>query len=364
MRFKDRVLRSFAFCLAPAAGLLLTACHTAKAPPAETQARPSNPPSLPTVAISPEYVDPKKTADQRWEELSYTGPDGIELASGQAGPNFVAVDERFVYWTNFEDDAVVKVEKNGSGQATVIHRNDRGTNKFITVDRTAVYWGGTSLYKQAKATGATKRFDFTSRLVFNVIPAGQRIYWLNNAGEDVELRSMKSDGSEVRALGSAETQDFKLAIDGSSAFKGSFVRNAEDEGHIDVVSLSDGTSTPFAKTRFLWGIAVDRTSVYWLEGRAIGALKKKPKKGGETVTLAEGIVAPQSLTSDESSLYFTELGAGSGRGAIVKVSKAGGDAKRLAEHQVVPQGLTVDEEFVYWVNYGPTKKGTVRKIKK
>jgi hypothetical protein len=365
MMFTDRSIRSLAGRLAPAAWLVLAACHTAKAPPAATQARPSKAPSLPTVAISPEYVDPKKTTDQRWDELSYPGPGGIELASGQAGPNFVAVDDRFVYWTNFEDDAVVKIEKNGSGQATVIHRNDPGTNKFITVDRTAVYWGGTSLYKQAKATGTTKRFDVTSRLVFNVIPADQRIYWLDNGGEDVELRSMKSDGSGVRAVGSPEPQDFKIAIDGSSAFKGSFVRNAEDEGQIDVVSLSDGTSTPFAKTRYLWGIAVDRTSVYWLEGRAIGALKKKPRNGrGEAVTLIEGIAAPQSLASDESSLYFTELGAGSGRGAIVKVSKVGGDAKRLAEHQVVPQGLTVDEEFVYWVNYGPTKNGTVRKIKK
>jgi hypothetical protein len=368
MRLADRLVRSFSGWLASATWLALTACHTAKTPPAETQATAVKGPSLPAIGISTAYVDPKKTADQRWDTLRDPGPDGTELAKGQAGPNSVAVDDRFVYWTNFEDDAIVKTRKDGSGEPTVIHRNDTGSNKFITVDRTAVYWGGTSLYKQVKATGKTERFGSgKSLLVYNVIPAGQHVYWVDGGKEQVQLRSMKANGTDARAIGSAETQDFMLAIDGETAFKGSFRPNADDEGQIDVVSLTGGPSSSFAKTRYLWGIAVDRKFVYWLEGRSMGAVKKKPRTGGgEAVTLSEGlrIFAPQSLASDGNSLYFTALGVGSGQGAIGKVSKAGGDAKWIAEHQVVPQALAVDEESVYWVNFGPTKNGTVRKIKK
>jgi hypothetical protein len=368
MRFVDRLVRSLSFWLAPAAWLALTACHTAKVPPEETQARPSKELSLPAAVIPADYVDPAKISKVRPEAPHEGGPDGTELAKGQAGPNSVAVDDRFVYWTNFEDDAIVKTRKDGSGEPTVIHRNDPGSNKFITVDRSAVYWGGTSLYKQVKATGKTERFGSgSSLLVYNVIPAGQHVYWVDGGKEQVQLRSMKSNGTDARAIGSAETQDFMLAIDGETAFKGSFRPNADDEGQIDVVSLTGGPSSSFAKTRYLWGLAVDRKFVYWLEGRSMGAVKKKPRTGdGEAVTLSEGmrIFAPQSLASDENSLYFTALGAGSGQGAIGKVSKAGGDAKWLAEHQVVPQGLIVDDAFVYWVNFGPTKNGTVRKIRK
>src|SRR5688572_22540282 len=137
VKFADRLVRSPFDWLALAAWLAFTACRTQSAPLADTQTLPPKEPSLPAAVVPAEYVDPEKVSDSRWETQRHPGPDGTELANGQAGPGFVAVDDRFVYWTNFEDDAVVKVEKDGSGAPKVIHRNDRGTNKFITVDRAA-----------------------------------------------------------------------------------------------------------------------------------------------------------------------------------------------------------------------------------
>lgn len=364
----NRVVHSLRGLLAPAACLaLVAACRFEGAPPPAIKTRLPSEPSLPEAVIPAAYIDARAARAIGQESPVETGPDGTELANGQAGPGFIAVDDHFAYWTNFEDDSVLKVEKDGSGRPTAIGHNDRGTNKHITADQTAVYWGGTSLYRQVKATGATKRFRFDSLLVYNVVPVGKRIYWVDGGREEVQLRSMKLDGTDVRAIGSAEPQDFMIAIDGSSAFKGSFTLDAEDEGRIDVIPLAGGPATPFANTRHLWGIALDPKFVYWLEGRTLGAIKKKARTGkGDAVTLTEGfrIAAPQSLTSDASSLYWTQLGAGSGQGAIGKVSKAGGDAKWLAERQVVPQAITVDEGYAYWVNFGPTRNGTVRRVRK
>jgi hypothetical protein len=292
--------------------------------------------------------------------------EGIELANHQAGPEFIAVDDRFVYWTNFQDDGVMKIAKDGAGLPIEISRNDRGENKGIAVDDTAVYWGGTSLYKQVKSTGDIQRFNFNSTLVYNLLPIGGRIYWIDDGKSSIQLKSMKSDGTDVQAIGPAETQAFSLVRDGSSGFIGRFKLDADDVGQIDTIPLGGGSPSLFARTRFIWKIATDAHFVYWMEGKTVGAIKKKPKTGGDEIMLTQGIdiARPQSLAADDSSLYWTELGAGPGQGAVGKVSKAGGDAHLIATHQIVPQAIAVDGEFAYWVNFGPTNNGTIRKIRK
>jgi hypothetical protein len=294
-------------------------------------------------------------------------PDGIELAGHQAGPEFIAVDDHFVYWTNFEDDAVLKIAKDGSGTPIEVSRNDRGENKAIAVDDKALYWGGTSLYQQPKSTGLTRRFNSGSKMIYNLVPSGGRIFWANADATNVQLKSMKSGGTDVRDIGPAVSQDFTFATDGSTAFVGRFDVNADDAGQIEMIRIGGGSPSPFAKTRFVWRITFDSHFVYWLEGRTLGAIMKKDRRGvGHAVALTNGvvIVRPQSFVADANSLYWTDLGTGNGEGVVGKVSKAGGDGHAIARHQIVPQGLAVDDGFVYWVNFGPTKNGTIRKTPK
>jgi hypothetical protein len=294
-------------------------------------------------------------------------PDGVELADGQAGPEFIAVDDRFVYWTNFEEDGVFKIGKDGAGPPIVIGRNDRGDNKSIAVDETAVYWGGTSLHKQVKSTSSIQQFNFTSILVARLTMSGGRLYWIDDGKSDVQLKSMKADGTDMRLIGAAEKQDFTFAIDGASAFIGRFRLDKDDEGEIDVAPLAGGTPSVFAKTKFVRTILTDDRFVYWLEGRSLGVIKKKSKTGiGAPIVLTAGlqVFGPQSLAADTTSLYWTELGVDAAHGAVGRVSKAGGDARLIAKNQIIPQGIAVDDTCIYWVNYGPTKSGTIRKISK
>lgn len=322
------------------------------------------PPSAP-LPTAPATTAPDGGASAAWVQPELA-PDGIELANGQAGPSFIAIDDQFVYWTNFQDDGVLKIDKRSGGKPVVVARTDHGDNKDIAVDDTAVYWGGASLHQQLKATGAIRVLG-TSTMIYNLVPLSGRIYWADGGQTTIQARSLKADGTDPRAVGPADTKDFTFAIDEAAAYVGRLDLEADDEGRIDVVRTTGGAPAPFAKTRFIWKVALDEEFVYWLEGRTTGAIKKKARSGDAAeLTLTEGVPirGPQSLVADGDALYWTELGVTAGQGAVGKVGKAGGDAHLVAKNQVVPQDLAVDDAFVYWVNFGPTKNGTVRKAAK
>jgi hypothetical protein len=317
-------------------------------------------------AAAPEDKAATKLGSDRGSAETTGSAEGIELANHQAGPEFIAVDDRFVYWSNFEDDKVQKVSKDGSGHPREVGRSDPGENKSLAVDASGVYWGGRSLHARLASSEMARHFDVNSTLAYNVNLVGERVYWVDYA-RDVQLKSMRRDGTDIRAIGQADKRDFIVATDGRFAFIGRFEPDADDAGRIEVVPIGGGASTVFATTRFLWKIVLDDDFVYWLEGRNSGEIRKQSRKtAGPSVSLTKGftIARPQSLSADQKALYWTELGTGTGQGAIGRVSKSGVDARHLAEHQVVPQALTTDETFVYWVNYGPTKNGSVRKIAK
>ena len=74
------------------------------------------------------------------------------LASGQASPDAIAVDETHVYWANTAgDDVAMKVQKTGGTPAVVVHK-DFCTPSDIAVDAKSLYYAclGDSVYKIAK----------------------------------------------------------------------------------------------------------------------------------------------------------------------------------------------------------------------
>ena len=293
-------------------------------------------------------------------------PDGTELASQQAGPSFVAVDDRFVYWTNYGDDRVMKVSKRGDAAPLEIHRNDPGQNKHIAVDERYVYWGGSSLYRQTKADGAILKLANSTSLAFNIVPLADGVLWNDNSGQ-VQLTAAHNDGRNLSKIGSPTERSFLFASDGRSLFAARFHSDTEDSGVIEVSQVDGGPAVLFAQTRWVWRVAIDEAYVYWLEGRTRGAIKRKKRRGdGPIVTLTNGIDirAPQSMALDRDAVYWTELGVRAGAGRVGRVSKTGGDARILSQNQIVPLGVAVDDEHVYWANFGPTKNGSIRRLPK
>lgn len=293
-------------------------------------------------------------------------PDGTELASHQAGPSFIAVDGRFVYWTNYSDDRVMKVSKHGHEAPLEIHRNDPGQNKHIAVTDRYVYWGGSSLYRQTKADGRIRTIANSKNLAFNIVPFTDRVLWNDNSGQ-VQLMSAGNDAASPSTVGSATARSFLFASDGRWLYEAHFHSDADDSGAIEVSQVDGGAPVVFAHTRWVWRVAIDETYVYWLEGKTSGAIKRKKRRGDvpiQTLTSNIDIAAPQSMALDRDAVYWTELGIRAGAGRVGRVSKTGGDARILTQNQVVPLGVAVDDRYVYWANFGPTNNGSIRRLPK
>jgi hypothetical protein len=114
--------------------------------------------------------------------------------------------------------------------------------------------------------------------------------------------------------------------------------------------LATGLNHPFAMTS-------NETNVYWVEvgtdiGTADGAVKGCPVAGcgaGPTV-LASALINPRGLAIDGSNVYFGTAGFGASSGGIWSCPLAGcGNPTLLASAQT-PWGMAVDATYLYWVD--------------
>jgi hypothetical protein len=100
-------------------------------------------------------------------------------------------------------------------------------------------------------------------------------------------------------------------------------------------------------------VAVDATHVFWSDGAEIFAA---PIGGGAASTLATGQVAVAGLAADGTSVYWTDVTAGT----VMKVSLSGGAPTTLVSGQHSPDAIAVDAASVYWTTYIPG--GAIAKV--
>jgi hypothetical protein len=54
------------------------------------------------------------------------------------------------------------------------------------------------------------------------------------------------------------------------------------------------------------GIAVDSTTVYWMDNWSMGTIMKVARQGGNPVTIASNQCNPNAITVDAARIYWTD----------------------------------------------------------
>ncbi|MGO9835908.1 MAG: hypothetical protein ACLP1X_17025 [Polyangiaceae bacterium] len=137
-------------------------------------------------------------------------------------------------------------------------------------------------------------------------------------------------------------------------------------GTVNQMQMPFATNTPIplAKLRsYPWAIAVDSTSVYWIDygtAAGTGSVNKATigVANGAVTQLAMGQTEPWSLTVDATYVYWT---CRSNPGSVQAVPIGGGNAIQIAQNQGAPYGIVVDPpanaqypnppQFVFWTDF-------------
>jgi hypothetical protein len=97
-------------------------------------------------------------------------------------------------------------------------------------------------------------------------------------------------------------------------------------------------------------LAVTATDIVFLVSSTVSAVKRIPKSGGDSVTLASGSVI--GLTADDTAVYWGQVESTPNAASIRTIPlDGGGPPVALVQGLSLPIALVVDAENLYWVDF-------------
>jgi hypothetical protein len=331
------------------------------------------------------------------------------LATGLIAPVSVAVDATNVYWlsqgiyqldssTALENGLVslMKCAKTGcnnrptvlaSGTWDDVYARDR--LEGIVSDGTNVYWAGENSIFSCGINGcnnqpkqiaspvnggppwvisvnATRIYAASSDDVFSC-PLGGCVYFTDAGGGPEDLWAGSAGGVTIdstTAYWNSSGAILSCALNGCNGTPNLLTSPPPPGAGVGQVVASQGTvywnlGVPFGFSAPDTNSGPGYSTLPPFAGNA--AIFKCESSGcnGQGIPVATGLTAPMGLTTDGTSVYFTDVGTGGqgngnnvGRVGKCAVSGCGGNGTTIADKLQNPRGVAVDGSRVYWADFG------------
>jgi sugar lactone lactonase YvrE len=242
------------------------------------------------------------------------GTGQVEIASGQANPKAIAVDDTKVYWTT-SGGTVMSGPKTG-GVPTAIASSQTGLTMplGLAVDQTSAYWLTEQLVRKGPKGGGsfTDLASGESGLTALALDAGH-VYWVSFNGGDGTLKSVAKDGGTVTTIVTGLNRPMAIALNTTHVF------------------IAESGTEPNAFND--------------------GMISRVPIGSGNKEVLKQGQGAPYSIAVQNGQLLWTNFG---GQTVVsIPIPPAGQAADSpvlLASMQSGAKGVAADTAYVYWLS--------------
>ena len=262
----------------------------------------------------------------------------------------LAVDNTSVYWSTIKDN-IMKVSISGGSPVTLA--SGQSTPEDLVVDATSVYWvnyNGATVMKVPLAGGATTAIATGQSYAGGLAVDANSVYWANGNVMKVPLNG----GLTTPVTSGTPINSWDLVVDSTYVYwtsPSSVMRVPVNGGALS--TLASGLLDP-------QGLAVDATSIYWVNhgtsgsSYTDGSVMKVPLAGGDTTTLAPGQTSPTSIAVDGTNVYWTNSASA---GTVMKVPLGGGASTTLVSGRFYPDAIAVDATSIYWTDGGKSGSG-------
>jgi hypothetical protein len=250
---------------------------------------------------------------------------------------------------------------------TVTASNTISVTALVLAPGTFVYWTEDGPY-----VGLVRRVGINGGTITSISPAlggpgniavtSNGIFWIEDGSRALDsgaIRKVSLNGGSVTTLVTGLNNSPNMTVDSTNVYW----TESFNLGSVQKVGINGGSPSTIATgsdVNMADGIAVDSSSVYWVDFGS-GSVKKRGISGGSVITLVSGRSYPNRIAVDSTSVYWTENGSAAG-GAVMKCSNsfAGGPTTTLASGLSSPWSITVDANYVYWSEYIPN--GRIMKV--
>jgi hypothetical protein len=170
---------------------------------------------------------------------------------------------------------------------------------------------------------------------------GVFVYWTNYGSGTISRIHIRPSAGEVPTV-LAQNQSNPWGIALRSGFL--YWTNSGGGGAVRRVSLANpAVVTNLATGGTPWSLAVDDTSVYWVDGSSV---RKVPVAGGSAVFLAVGQSNPVGIAVDDQHVFWSNYDGGT----VMRADLDGAHLTTMASAQRHPYTMAQDALAIYWVN--------------